>query len=92
MEQVLVSLTDGGALCATLPDGRKLVHHDVADLARELYGLGWRADTVQSLDWHLDPEHAPASSEKIRLKVELRRLAGELGQMSGSYGQPSKSP
>ncbi|TIC78398.1 hypothetical protein [Crenobacter intestini] len=85
MEQALVSLTDGGALCATLPDGRTLIHHDVAELARELYGLGWRADTVQSLDWHLDPEHAPASSEKIRLKVELRRLAGELGELRGSY-------
>ena len=85
MRQALVSLTDDGALCATLPDGRRLIHHDVAELALELHGLGFGVDTVQSLDWHIDPEHAPASSEKIRLKVELRRLAGELGQMHSDY-------
>lgn len=82
MAQVLVSLTEGGQLCAALPDGQKLIRPDVSELARELYGLGWRADTVQSLDWHIDPEHSPSSTEKIRLKVELRRLAGELGQMA----------
>lgn len=81
--QALVSLTEGGALCATLPDGQTLVHDDVTALAEALYRRGFRADTVQSLDWHVDLDHAPSSSEKIALKVTLRRLARDNRETNG---------
>lgn len=73
-KHVVVSLADDGTFIADLPNGEQLRDGSIGGLAKALHAEGWNADSVQSLDWHVDLDHSLLAGQKIQLKVELRRL------------------
>jgi len=69
--------TEGNEFKAALSNGRALFSGEIRELGKMLFKAGVEVDNAHCADWR-NREDSPTAGQAIALKMEMRRLAGNV--------------